>query len=117
MPFAESPPIKISSRMGQIKDLDMDDILATRKWITHQLESRGASIKIDCNVTMREILEVMEWPEPGSFGFDLLLDIVAGSASFASALYVAILNSLARNSIPFVCINLIFTYVGLILGG
>ena len=95
----------------------MDDIVAAREWITHKMEARGARIEVNCNMTMREILDVIEWPYTSNFVLDMFYAILPGRDDLAIGLYLDIENSLVRNFIPVVWINLSFTYVGLILGG
>lgn len=86
----------------QIKGLDMDDIVATREWIKHKMEDRGESVEIDCNMTMREIFDVMEWPYPTSFAYDMFKEIFPGRSDLGLCLEFDIERSLVRDFIPFV---------------
>lgn len=86
----------------QIKGLDMDDIVATREWINHKMGARGECVEIDCNMTMREIFDVMEWPYPTSFVGDMFDEIFPGRSELALCLQFDIEHSLVRDFIPFV---------------
>ena len=80
----------------------MDDIVATREWITHKKEARGASIEVNCNMTMREIVDVMEWPYSSYFVSHMFHAIIPGRGDPAPSLCLDIEHSLVRDFIPFV---------------
>lgn len=80
----------------------MDDIVATREWITHKMEAREANVEVNCTMTMREILDVIEFPSSSYFVPHMLEAIIPGRADLAVCLYLDIDNSLVRDFIPFV---------------
>ena len=85
-----------------IKGLDMDDIVATREWINQKMEARGDSGEMNCNMTMREIVDVIEWPYDSDFVYDMFYDIFPGRTEHAHDLQLDIELSLVRDFIPFV---------------
>lgn len=80
------------------------------------MEARGENVEIDCNMTMREIFDVMEWPYPLSFHCEMFQEIFPGNPDLGLCLRFDIEQSLVRDFIPFIGINLSSTYVGRILG-
>ena len=86
----------------EIKSLDIDNIVATREWITHKMQVRGARIKVHCNMTMRKILDIIEWPYSSNFMLEMFDAIISGRSSLAIGLYLDIKISLVRDFIPFV---------------
>lgn len=81
----------------------MDDIVATRKWITHKMEAREeANVEINCDMTMREILDVIEFPYSSYFVPHMFYAIIPGRVDLALGLYFDIQSSLVRDFIPFV---------------
>ena len=77
-----------------IPGLDMNDIVATREWINHKMEARGESVEIDCNMTMREIFDVMDWPYPSRFVGDMFEEIFPGQPHLGFCLHFDIKRSL-----------------------
>ncbi len=80
----------------------MDNIVATREWINHIMEARGESVEIDCNMTMREILDVIEWPYSSYFVNDMFKEIFPGRSHLGLCLHFDIEQSLVRDFILFV---------------
>lgn len=101
LPILDSILLRMVFR--QIPGLDMDDIVATREWINHKMEARGESVEeIDCNMTMREIFDVMEWPYYSNFVHEMFTEIFPGRPWLGHCLQFDIEQSLVRDFIPFV---------------
>lgn len=108
-----------------IEGVDMDDIVATRLWITTRMKSIDADVNINCSKSMREIVDIIESREKaileeldipeGEDEGNLLVDILSGQEKLAPHLWMAIMDSLVRHSILFIYFNLGIAYVGVIL--
>lgn len=79
------------------------------------MEIHDENVHINCNMTMREIVDIFESPYLPE---DLTLyDLLSGKEELSCVLLTRILGALVRHSILFVCFKLSIAYVGVILEG
>lgn len=95
----------------------MDNITIIRKRITHKMKTRKANVKINCNMTISKIFDVIKFSYFLNFVPHICYAIITRRVDLTVNLYFDIQHSLVNDFIPFVKIILSFTYIGFILNG
>lgn len=104
----------------------MDNVVATRLWLTATLKHLDANENIDCNFSMRQIVNALNFEHPDIITRrDMLATLVSGQANLVIeepcriseqarlgyALSTRTDRSLVWGSLLFVCFDLSFAYV------